>query len=247
MNICLCSAFRDSEPYLDRYVAQVDALGRMITARGDRFAMVWGEGDSEDQTLKRLILAAEGIPWPVRRVDCTHGGRRYGSVVAAERFRQLAYVGRQIFATVPPGADVVIYVESDLIWRPETMTGLIEHLIPGVMADPVPYSRPAPITAVAPPVLLNRRGWPPTSWYDTLAFVADGQHFTHRRPWHPATVGQTRIQLDTAGSCLAMRADWARLAGAQMGERLLMGMCEQFREWGGSIWLDLTVPAVIHE
>lgn len=241
MNICLCSAFRDSTPYLDRYVAQVNELGRMITARRDRFAMVWGEGDSADNTLERLIVAAQGIPWPVHRVDCTHGGGHYGSVDLPERFRQLAYVGRQIFATVPPGADVVIYVESDLIWQPLTIIKLIEHLTlpppPGV----------GPMAAVAPAVLLDRRGWPPTSWYDTLAFVADGQHFTHRRPWHPATVGQTRIQLDTAGSCLAMRADWARLAGAQMGERVLMGMCEQFRDWGGSVWLDLTVPAVIHE
>lgn len=240
MNIALCSAFRDAASYLPRYVRQVDALGQALAARGDRFALVWGEGDSHDQTLERLIVAAQGIPWPVHRVDCTHGGGHYGSVVNAERFRQLAFVGRQIFATVPLGADIVIYVESDLIWQPETMLGLIEHL-----AQPAPIHR-APVVAVAPPIILQRAGWPRETWYDTHAFVAEGCHFEHRPPWHFRNSGaSTMIELETAGSCLAMRAHYAR--AAVMDERVLMGMCEQFREMGGSVWLDLALPAVIHE
>jgi len=248
MNIALCSAFRDAAAYLPRYLRQVDALGQALAERGDRFAMVWGDGDSIDHTRERLIVAAQGIRWPVHRVDCTHGGARYGSVVNAERFRQLAFVGRQIFATVPAGADVVIYVESDLIWQLETMLGLIEHVKPPAPIIPIEpvYKRAPVVAAVAPMIILQRAGWQRGTWYDTHAFVADGVHFEHRPPWHFRNSGaSTMIELETAGSCLAMRADYAR--AAVMDERVLMGMCEQFRGMGGSVWLDLALPAVIHE
>ena len=247
MNITLASCFRNSTPYLQRYFRQCDALDTALYHAGHKLSFIWGEGDSTDGTLK--MLHAARWRFKVVIVDCTHGGELFPSVVNAERFRQLAFVGRQIFASIPVDTDVVVYVESDLIWQPETMLGLIEHVKPPepIVDDPIlPYAVPGSLVAVAPPIILQRQGWQRGTWYDTHAFVADGVHFEHRPPWHARNDGtSTMIQLETAGSCLAMRAGYAR--AAQMNERVLMGLCEQFREMGGTIWLDLAVPAVIHE
>ena len=75
MNIALCSAFRDAASYLPRYLRQVDALALALHKRGVQFAMVGGEGDSEDHTL--TMLRAACYRFPALLVDCTHGGGHY--------------------------------------------------------------------------------------------------------------------------------------------------------------------------
>lgn len=231
MNITLCSAFRNSvqNGHLDRYIEQVWALHGVLDERGDRLHCVWGEGDSVDDTRFQL---AEGLyGWEFTLVDCTHGGAEYGSVERAERFRQLAHVGNTIFRAIPPQTDVVLWVESDLIWDPDAILGLIYRL------ETYPV--------IAPKIILRRAHWASDTWYDTLAFVKDGKHFEHAKPWHPANDGQTILQMDTVGSVVAFRAEIAKRI--VFDERVLMGACEQAYRMGYSVWFDPTLPAVIHE
>lgn len=237
MNITLASIFVNSAPTLPRYFAQCVALADALHARGDRLSFLWGEGDSTDNTLAMLEGAGYRIKSSV--VDVTHGGQIFGSVVREERFRQLGQVGRTLWAEIPEGADVVLYVESDLIWEPETALGLIDRVGPEV-------------DAIAPPILLERQGWPRWSWYDTYAFVCNGEHFTHRPPWHlalhPATeAGPGLLEMETVGSMLAVRGDYFRKAAQTYDERVIMGLCEDIRKLGGRVWFDPTIKAVIHE
>lgn len=223
MNVTLCSAFRNSvqNGHLDRYIEQMWALHGALDERGDVLHCVWGEGDSDDDT--RSQLAGGLYAWGFALVDCTHGGQEFGSVERAERFRQLAHVGRCIWAAIPAAADVVVYVESDLIWEPATMIGLIDRL------ETYP--------AISPMIMLDRKGWPPGSFYDTFIFRKNGRHFGHHPPYHACYVPDKPFMVDSAGSAMAFRGDIARRI--VFGEdTIFLGICQQVYEMGYSVWID---------
>lgn len=234
MNITLCSAFRNSvaNEHLDKYLEQVTGLHLALSKRGDRLHCVWGEGDSTDDTLAHLRWVAEYAQWPIALVDCTHGGADYPSIVLAERFQQLAQVGRCIWAAIPADADAVVYVESDLIWDAETLVALIDRL--------------ADYPAISPMVLLDRKGWGKgVSFYDTFVFRKDGKHFEHYPPYHACYVSNKPFAVDSAGSVMAFRGDIARRI--VFGEdTIFLGICQQVYEMGYSVWVDPTLK-VIHE
>ncbi len=254
MNVVLVSIFVDSTPYLIRYFGQVIGLQDALQARDNDLLCLWGEGDSTDHT--RQMLKGAGYRIKSRVIDVTHGGQIYGSVVKKERFRQLASVGRKLFAEVPPNADIVLYAESDLIWGVDTALGLIGGV--GGNATPTPGKRLAhghrrtmilsgEIAVIAPPILLRRDHWEEDTWYDTFGFVSHGVHFSHRPPYHPANDGVSLLEMETVGSMLAVDAAHFRQAAATYDDRVLGGLCQDIRKQGGQIWFDPTLPPVIHE
>ena len=228
MNIALCSAFRNSTDYLGRYFGQAHELDIALHDRGDRLQFIWGEGDSTDNT-RRWLKAATYRFW-AKIVDCAHGGGDYGSVVAAERFKQLAHVGRCIWAAIPAAADVVVYIESDLIWEPSTIVTLIDHL--------------QEYPAISPTIMLDREEWAKTAFYDTFAFRKDGRRFTHFPPYHSCYVPDRPFQVDSAGSCMAFRGDVAREIVFDE-QTIFIGICEQIYANCGSVWVDPAL-SVIH-
>lgn len=222
MNVTLCSVFRDSTPYLERYIDQVWGLWEILDAR-DKFCCVWGEGDSTDDTLFQLRHGQR--LWPVEIVDCTHGGEKFGSVANPERFRQLAHVGKQIFAAIPAHADVVVYVESDLIWEPATLLALIDRVASGAYP------------ASSPMVFLQRDGWAADAWYDTWGAIGlNGRHFTHHPPYNAGYTPEKPFPVSSMGSCMAMRGDIARRI--VVDDRLFQGISAQIWMMGESVWID---------
>jgi hypothetical protein len=195
MNITLCSSFRTSGDALRRYYQQAQALRYHLQARGDTLHFVWGEGDSRDGTLTLLKVMATELG-NAQIVDCAHGGPAFGSVVNAARFKQLAYVASRVWAAIPADSDVVVWVESDLIWDAATMTNLIDQV--------------AEYGAISPMVLLARKGWSTEALYDTWAFRLNGEHFEHHPPYHTGYNPDQPFRVDSAGSCMAMRGDIAQ-------------------------------------
>lgn len=196
MNITVCSAFRSSYDYLRRYYQQALALRDRLQARGDSLRFIWGEGDSVDGTLTILRIMA-GELGNVRIVDCVHGGPAFGSVVNAARFKQLAHVAKCVWSAIPVDTDVMVWVESDLIWDASTMAILIDRV--------------AEYGAISPMVMLERKGWPKETFYDTFAAVGlDGQHFDHHAPYHASYDPDRPFAVRSMGSCMAMRGEIAR-------------------------------------
>ena len=155
------------------------------------------------------------------RVD--HGGPDHGSVVNAERFANMAKVWNRIWAAIPGDADVVLFVEADLEWHPKTMITLIDSL------------REYP--AIAPMIMLRREGFPIDAFYDCWAFRKDGLPFNHRPPYFQGWSTDMPVLLDSAGSCIAMRADIARMV-TWPAEDVIRGICRQIHELGHGVWLD---------
>lgn len=224
MNITLCSAFRNSvqNGHLDRYIEQVWALYGALDERGDRLHCAWGEGDSDDDTRSQLVGGLCG--WEFTLVDCTHGGREFGSVERAERFRQLAHVGRCIWAAIPADADAVVYAESDLIWDAQTIVRLIDQL--------------QEYPAISPMVLLDRKGWGKgINFYDTWGGIGlNGRHFEHFPPYNAGYKASEPFPVSSMGSCMAMRGDIARRIA--IDDELFQGISAQIWRMGESVWID---------
>lgn len=220
MNVTLCSAFRNATPYLNRYLGQVAGFYEALGAQGHALRCVWGEGDSTDQT--RAALAAARTMWLTTIVDCTHGGPVYGSIEHEQRFRQLAYVGNQIWAAIPEDTDAVIYVESDLIWEPATLVKLLDWL--------------TTLPAVVPMIMDSP---PAETFYDVWAFRRNGIRFTKRFPFHADFWPHDLMWLDSAGSCMALRFRLAQ--GLHFPDDCFVGFCRLLYEQGGELWLDPTL------
>jgi GT2 family glycosyltransferase len=229
VNITICTAHRNSVSHLPRYFAQIERLQKLLTQRGDLLNLVIGYGDSTDGT-EEWIFEHCAYSIGAYLIDCTHGGRRFGSIVNDERFKQLAYVANKMWANIPPDSDVAMLVDGDLIWKPETLLALIDHT----------HTYPC----VAPMVLhekpFNRRG--DRYFYDSYAFVCQGTNFINGLPYHhalPSTGSGTggMLQMDSVGACVAIRGELARRVRFPEYD-VFVGWCRQVRELGGAIFLD---------
>lgn len=218
MHIALLSSFRNASGHVPRFFEQVDVLWQVVNERGDHLSLIFGEGDSIDGTRDAML-----DQWPadlMTIVDNSHGGPPMGSIVHPMRFAQLSYSGNAILRAIPADADAVIWVESDLLWGADTLLALVEGL------------REAAV--VAPMVLASDH---PDRFYDIWAFRKDGRHFAPFPMYHPDVpmVGSpVPVELDSAGSCLAIRGDVAR-AVTFPPEDVIVGLCRQVREMGGRV------------
>jgi hypothetical protein len=224
MNITLCSSFRNSTGYLQRYFRQCDALDTLLFHAGHRLSFIWAEGDSRDSTMK--MLHAARWRFKVQIVEAHHGGPAYGSIENVARFAQLAYVANKVWEVLPAEADVIVWAESDLIWEPAMMLRLIEWL-----------------NAVPVVGCMVMDG--PNSFYDVWAYRRNGQRFTKQPPYHADIAGAAGglLEMDSIGSIVVMRGDVARAVYVPM-EDVLVGTCRMIRELGHSVWLD--TGAVCH-
>jgi hypothetical protein len=218
--IVLASIFRDSTSYLDRYFAQVEALREHLDVR-----LALCEGDSLDDTYRQLKRQASKDDLVMWR---DHGGPKFGSVDHVQRWAQIAWVCNELLRAIRhsfPGLPLV-YVESDLIWEPETPLTLLADL------EHVP--------AVAPMSMHQGR------FYDLWGHRGlDGVRFRPHPPYHDDLAhAEGLVEISSAGSCVVMRPEVA--AVAEFGDNdCIVGLGRSIRHNGGGLYLDPRV-AVHH-
>lgn len=230
MKIVFCSAFRNAVESVSTYFRQMAGLYFLLAENGDAPYLLLGEGDSTDHTREALVDAIRSTGLAGKVLDCTHGGKRYGHVIDEKRFAQLAGVYNKIWQEIPADAGVVVFLEGDLLWQPAQMIGLI--------AAAREYGAAAPMIYDELPDEQGKR-----LFYDTWGMVADGVNFTKLPPYHPHVNGHP-IPLDSAGSCIAMRADAARRVHFP-AEDMVVGMTKLLAANGCPVWL-MPQLAVIH-
>lgn len=226
--IAIGSVFRDSVGYLDRYFSQLAGLRELLEAGGARLRPVLVEGDSRDWTFNELERRTKG--WEgAAVVKREHGGPKFGSVDNPTRWRQLAFACNGVLEALEPSDDALVYVESDLLWKPETMVRLLGHLFStdvrvtlfseaGIEMSGTTFSAVgavAPFCFTAPHGLDGPRGF----FYDTFGHVgADGGAFQTLPPHHPSaprfdvTGFEPLVQIASAGSCIVATGERARAA-----------------------------------
>jgi len=185
MNIVVGSLWRDSSRNVPRYVGQVDALKRHV-GTGHHVRVIAAEGDSTDGTAQMLLRQL----WDLQLVDVSNGEPRYGSTEQPERMAALSKIGNSIFFSVRPDDDVLVYVESDLIWDPHTIGSLIDAAM----------EQKDDFDVFAPLVFAGK------DFYDVWGFRGmDGQRFAPFAPYHSSLRPTGFTEVSSVGSCLVMR------------------------------------------
>jgi hypothetical protein len=231
--VVMLSAFRNSlKSHLDRYFRQASAYRDALKERGWEFRLALVEGDSlTPDTWNGIISRAQFHDLTCRLEIADHGGPEFGSVVSEERFKALSFVGNKMLSLVEPEDDIVVYVESDLIWRPETLLHLGSQ------------SLELNLDIVSPLVFAGE------NFYDVWAFRGlDGSHFAPFKPYHSSlavdfvTRGNRSglTQLSSVGSCLVMKA-WIARECRIIDNECLVGFCRDARNKGHRIWIDSRV------
>lgn len=198
MNIVLGSAFRDSAGrQVHRWVEQVSLLHHHLESRGDAFRAIAVEGDSVDNTRDQLMRGALAHQFDLDLRTCNVGGRRYFSTEEPERMVVLSKVCAAIMDGVASSDDVLVYVESDLIWTPRTIT----HLIDVVAQDRCDI--------LSPLVFAGH------NFYDVWAYRKDGDRFAPFPPYHARLKPVGLTEVDSVGSCLVMKGGVARTVRAE--------------------------------
>ena len=207
MNVVVGSAFRNSVHSLRRYFTRIDTL-RNHLGPTHNVRVIAAEGDSRDGTRENLQRPNVEI------VSAAHGGPVYGSTEHTERMVALSKVGNAIFGAVKDTDDVLVYVESDLLWNPETICHLIDRAI----------NREEGFDVFAPLVFAGQH------FYDIWAFRKYGVRFSPFAPFHAGMNGRL-TEIDSAGSCLVMRSIVARECRIR-NDYCLVGWCEDARAHG---------------
>lgn len=222
MQIVIGSAWRNSAHRAQRYMSQVVALA--VHAGVDhRVRVLAVEGDSKDATREALTAAAAAIGLPLQLETLNHGGPWFGSTEAPERLRALSRVGNKVFESVAADDDVLVYVESDLVWDAHTIGTLIDRAA----------RRDGGFDVFAPLVFAGG------NFYDVWGFRGlDFTRFAPFPPYHNSLRGEL-TEVSSAGSCLVMRGEIAR-AIRITNDYCLVGWCEQARKAGYRIAVDPT-------
>lgn len=220
MNVVIGSAFRDMAGRTNRYFKRAYALEQHLDEEHLRakhsLRIVAVEGDSIDGTAAELAHMAElwEIPTDVRHHH--HGHPHFGSTESPVRLEALTGVSNEVFAGVLKTDDVLVYVESDLLWRPETMAELaaMAHR----QADG--FDIIAPLTFAA------------EAFYDIWGYRGtDSQRFGPFAPFHESLPEHGIGEIHSAGSCLVMRAEVARTVHNDSANALV-GWCAAARQAG---------------
>lgn len=203
MKVVIGSAFRNSAGVqLQRYFHQVDALRDLLKEEGHSLRVVAVEGDSVDNTRAELMRWAEYCTLALTIVTRNHGKRVFGSTEEPERMAALSYVGNGILESVLDEDDALIYVESDLVWRAETMRSLLNKLGQSVVLPQGGEVRR--VDAISPLVFAAE------AFYDIWAFRKSGHRFGPFHPYHGELLFDRPTPVDSTGSCIVMRGEVAR-------------------------------------
>ena len=208
----LVTVMRDSAEYLHRFFDQAEALDCHI---------VVAEGDSTDSTYEQL--AAYGSDGRVTILKVEHGGPKFGSVDNPQRWRQLGAVCEVALTAGARIADrePLVYIESDLLWKPESI---------GLLAE-----RALTWDAIAPMSMHLGR------FYDIWGHVKDGVGFRPYPPFFPGWAGIDQLYpIDSAGSCFALSPRAQQYAHFSPVD-CIRGIGRSLSENGIVLWLDPTL------
>ena len=215
MQIVIGSAWRSSEHNVPRYLNQVQALAEYVEPFDHEVRVIGVEGDSVDGTAYALARGGEQRNLEVEIAQIRQGTPHFGSVEDPARMVALSLVANLIFDQVTAEDDVLVYVESDLIWDAPTIAALAEMV----------YRCEEGFDVIAPLIFAGK------AFYDIWAFRKNGMRFGPFYPYHPQLNPRGLTEVDSAGSCLIMRSEVAETARIRNGNALV-GWCESARRLG---------------
>jgi hypothetical protein len=242
MHFVVASAFRNAAGrQVSTWISQCLALHRELRdhyyCSFCSFRAIAVEGDSTDRTAQQLGYEAAQRGLDLTLVRCHHGGPIYGSTEQPERMVALSKVGNAILDAVDERDDVLVYVESDLLWDAETIRRLIDKALYSAHARS--RGKNEWFDIYSPLVMAG------DLFYDVWATRdLDGNRFSPFPPFHHGLqrAGLMRhgqmMEVSSTGSCLVMPASVARDTRVRMTTGALVEWCEKARAVGYRIAVD---------
>lgn len=234
MNVAILSLFRNAERtgQVARFMAQAAAMRDDFVSRGDRVRVIAVWGDCVDRTEQALIDAALDHNMALTLVEHTHGGPEFGSTEAPARLVALSAVINAGLEAVRNQDDAVFYVESDLVWEPATVRGLLASLREGA-AD-----------LIAPLVYAGTDGNGRPVFYDVFCYRKNGERFGPFHPYHgELDHGGALTPVDCVGSAFVMSGMVGR--DCRIGNaQALMGLCADAWAKGYRVAVDAQMSVV---
>lgn len=215
--VTVASACRDLADRVDTFAALVNGLD--WPAEDLRVAVC--EGDSVDGSWEKLQAWAAADP-RVTLVKLDTGAPRYGSVVDAGRFRQLAQVFNAALGAVDlEWSDTVLFVPFDVEYGPRLLRRLAGHGVDMV----------SPLT------------WLGGIFYDTWALTPVGGTSwpNFQREWGNANLGRSLLEMETVGGTVLMDAAVLRAGCRYTEAEVDRGLSSAARAQGFRLWVDPTV------
>jgi glycosyltransferase involved in cell wall biosynthesis len=216
-NVVIVSFFRNSarKGHLVPFFKQVRALREAL---GDKYhtRLVAVEGDSDDRTITTIETLATQINISLSMGYYSHGLREFGSTEHPTRLYHLSRLGNVGLSMVKESDDVVLYVESDLIWDASTIVKLLDHNVD--MVSPLVFAG--------------------DNFYDVFCYRdLQGNRFSPFPPYSSSLLPYGLTEVSSVGSCIVMKAVVARNCRIPEGE-VLIGFCARARESGYHIYVD---------
>jgi GT2 family glycosyltransferase len=214
------SAFRNSSHGIVAYMNRIAEYAKFRPE--DTVRVVAVEGDSTDNTRAMLSCEAKKRNISLDLRTHNHGKRVFGSTEDSERLKALSGVGNSIFDGVSENDDCLVYIESDLTWRPLD----IDELVKAALEQRDNFD------VIAPLVMAGK------CFYDIWGYRYGGQRFSPFHPFHFSVDHKNHeiSELDSAGSCLVMRTEVARKCRIR-NDYALVGWCRDARSKGFRIGL----------
>lgn len=236
MNTAVVSAFRNSSlGHVRRWASQCASLrAHLRTLHYCAVHVSAIEGDSSDNgaTVKYLREECAHNNLAHNITHLNHGRPHYGSVEHPDRMSSLSKVNTAMLDSIAVNDDVVVYVESDLVWDAATIGQLISLLLSQTKFQ-----------VVAPMVFAG------DLFYDVWGHRGlDGERFSPFPPYHSSLARRDSaryftsdpnhsddlLEVSSAGSCLIMRGDVARTVRIT-DNGALVGWCKSARDLGHRI------------
>jgi len=222
MNIAVVSLFRNMVGRIDPYMAQIDTLQRHVwlDSTDHTVRVIAVTGDNTDATEDELQVSANRYRVPLSIVKCNHGLQVFPSCEDPNRLAALTKVlmaGMRAVSHDKYGDDVVLYVESDLIWNPHQVGSIID----------MAYRRDGYFDIIAPMIFCGDG----SQFYDVWGFRHDGARFSWDAPYTHDLLYGGITELDSVGSCFACRAKVAEKV-TPIGKLALVSWCNGARAQG---------------
>lgn len=245
--VAVCSMFRDSQVFHGNILDQCGRFFREMDAQAEtagvelQYFLV--EGDSTDNTLEALLSHC------CRRdaviLNAQVGGPPPSASGGNKRRELMSRAGNvSLNAAVASGADLIFWMESDLIPTHDMMNNLL------VSAFKLDWSKtlavaPVPVIFLRKPGFQNARQ---DMFYDGWAFErADGRRWDAEGVWNGnwekgfKTWPGTYMKMNSIGSCAVLNAVALREHQIDFGSGCFPELCKRSRDNGYDIYCDTTL------
>lgn len=217
MNVTLTIPIRDGAAYVDKLVAQIEAL------EGAEFRVVVCTGDNADDTWAKLLKWFGTKVDNIKLIKYDTCQPHYKSVVDKARFAHLSNVFNRMFWDVDfEWSDYVCFIPGDVIFEPDLITRLTRH-----QKD-----------IIAPFYWTSGNG---QRFYDIWGFRHAGQSFPpYPRAWYRDSFGNGPVEMDTVGGVICSKAEVLAAGVRYTPEEVDHGFCKTAHERGFTVWADPT-------